>query len=216
MEKEKTQKFRFWAFFCYKDSLKELAEGTDLEPRQYLEKVLTKTYGDFLISPEHDPDEDQDMAHYHVIYKHPGPCRLDVVRSFVPSGIAYNDFFLGLHHPRNYQRYLLHLDNPEKQQFDGKEDLIVVNNFPLDLSKDLTQTEKFELQQGIEDLIIEFELYDYGYVVDYLRKNKMIDAYIYLTTHTHHFSKYCDSKRHIQKGEQELAERIAKEYENEQ
>ena len=190
----KKDKFRYFAFLVYFED----KDGNKTEIEQ-LSKKLRETWGDFLISPLHQPDDEVDSLHYHVIYKHPGPATIEAVRKVIGE-FAYNGFILALHHPRNYQRYLLHLDNPEKEQF-PPDSLTVVNNFPVDISKDLTIAEKYEIQMDIEELITEYTLTEYKTVTDVLRRDGDIDHYIYFTTHTHHFTAYLNSYRNSLKSE---------------
>lgn len=186
----------------YKDK-----EGVKLyDSQDDLSRELRRTYGDFAVSPLHEPDEDQDFEHFHVVYRHPNTVNIDYVRRYLKeSGVhVYNDFVLGLHHPRNYQRYLLHLDNPEKQQFFSNE-IAIVNNFPLDLSKDLSETERYEMQMEIEAFCEEYQIFEYATMCRFLREQSKFDHYRYFTSHTHHFSKFLDSLRNMNRSaKQEL------------
>lgn len=190
---EKTAKFRYFAGVIYKY---RKDGSTRYEDESDLARTLRETFGDFAISPLHAPDEENDGEHWHVVYRHPAPCRLEVARRFC-KGLFHNDFMLCLHHPRNYQRYLIHLDNPEKEQFPGLSNAItIVNNFPLDLSRDLSMSEKMEIQADIESLAEEFSIFEYAHMCRYLRTQGMTEHYWYFSTHTHHFGKFLDSLRH--------------------
>lgn len=199
MAKEKAQKFRYFGFIvCQTDS-----DGlVNYQTREELERQLRNTFGDFCISPLHSPDKDDgtDFMHWHVVYRHPNTVSIEYVRNWVSENDikAYNNFVLGLHHPRNYQRYLVHMDNPEKEQFAAWE-IATVNNFPLDLSKELSQTERFEMQQEIESFCDEYQIHEYAIMCQFLRQKGKHDHYQYFTTHTHHFSKYLDSLRNMNK-----------------
>lgn len=192
-QKEKPKKFRYFAFIVYQT---DKAGNVQYQTRDELARRLRLTYGDFAISPLHQPDEDYDGLHWHVVYRHPNPVRLDVARSFL-DGIPYNNFVLCLHHPRNYQRYLIHMDNPEKEQFEGFEKAIeVVNNFPLDLSRDMSEKEKLEIQMEIECFAEEYNIFEYAQLCKFLREKTDYEHYRYFSTHTHHFGKFLDSLRH--------------------
>ena len=197
MNADKKSKFRYFAFLIYKYDKDGNRTYSD---EHEIAKTLGKTWGDFLISPLHEPDDEIDCEHWHIIYRHGNPITLEAARNLIGE-FAYNGFILCLHHPRNYQRYLLHLDNPDKQQFTGDQadNLIVVNNFPVDLTKELSKTEKFEIQMDIEVLITEHNITEYKTVCDYLREKSDFDHYIYFTTHTHHFSAYINSYRNKMK-----------------
>lgn len=200
---EKIIKSRYWASIVYVDALEKFIEThypavaeMNIGIQEKLSLILRRSYQDYAISPVHSPDEDVDSDHLHLVYRHPSPVRLDVVRDCNKQfPFIHNGFFLALHHPRNYQRYLLHLDNPEKEQFKG-ESIAVVNNFPLDLSRDLSSTEQIEIQMQIEDFAVEFDIFEYASMTRYLSGENLIDHYKYFTTHTHHFGKFLDSLRH--------------------
>lgn len=199
MAKEKAQKFRYFGFIvCVRDSEGKL----NYDDRDGLIRALRNTFGDFCVSPMHHPDKDDgtDFEHYHVVYRHPNTVAIDFVRNWIQEqGIkVYNNFILGLHHPRNYQRYLVHMDNPEKEQFHVN-DIEVVNNFPLDLSKEMSETERFEMQMEIESFIDEYNVLEYSVMCMFLRQKGFTDHYRYFTTHTNHFSKYLDSARNARK-----------------
>lgn len=196
---DENAKHRYFAAIVYRYD-KEGNEQIDLETMEYR---LTRSFGDFLISPLHAPDEDNDCEHWHVIYKHPSSVRLKPVAEFLSSLDIpwHNNFFLALHHPNNYQRYLLHLDNPEKEQFRGQTDLTVVNNFPVNLMRELSIPDKLKLQMEIEQFANEFNIFEYASMTLYLSNNQMFEHYLYFTTHTHHFGKYLDSLRYSREKE---------------
>lgn len=199
MAKEKAQKFRYFGFLvCQTDR----DGNVNYQTREELTRKLRNTFGDFCISPLHQPDSDDgtDFLHWHVVYRHPNTVAIEFVRNWVQEqGLeVYNNFVLGLHHPRNYQRYLVHLDNPEKEQFHVN-DIEVVNNFPLDLSKEMSETERFEMQMEIESFIDDYNVMEYSVMCMFLRQKGYTDHYRYFTTHTNHFSKYLDSVRNAAK-----------------
>lgn len=209
---DSTKKSRYFAFVVYADN--QLLKDDDLEPREVLVKKLRSTFGDYAVSPLHQPDGEEKQEHYHVVYYHGNTVSLKSVRDMFQryntqyfEGLStvqliHNNFIVPLHHPRNYQRYLLHLDQPEKQQFEfeNEEDLItVVNNFPLDLTRELSKADKMRLQREIEVFIKQYSLLEYFQIVDYLRNSQeLTDHYDYLTSHTLHFSRYLDSIRNYE------------------
>lgn len=85
----------------------------------------------YAISPLHTPDKENPFEHYHVVYKHSNTITLEGARKAIVGGIFKNDYLLLLHHPRLYQRYLIHLDDPDKEQFSaGRESIEIINGFP--------------------------------------------------------------------------------------
>lgn len=188
------QKFRYFSGFVYRHD----KEGKEQITYEDLEKKLIQSFGDFAMSPWHKADEEQKDEHVHVIYKHPSTVRLKPVREWLMQLDVpwFNNYFIGLHHPSNYQRYLVHLDSPEKEQFAGGAELIkVINNFPLNLQRELSLGEKMEIQQEIESFAVEYNIYEYSSMTIYLSNHKMLEHYLYFTTHTHHFGKFLDSLR---------------------
>lgn len=201
-------KYRYFAFLIYKHD----KDGQEIWTTEKLEQALIRKWGMFAISPEHQPDEDDPDVHWHVVYKHPNTVRASTVHQIVDD-IAYNKFVLCLHHPNIYQRYLIHLDNPEKQQFtDGVKAITLVGGFPLDLMPELTQAQKYEIQKELESFVTEFNIREYASLVDYTRDNCALEYYIFLTTHTFHFKAYLDSKRNSEKEMERLQWKV--EFEN--
>lgn len=189
-------KFRYFAFFVYKTD----KDGNEQITESRLHEILLRSFGDFAVSPIHQPDDEQTAEHWHVVYKHPSSVRIEPVRKFLLSieGLPiYNDYIIALHHPANYQRYLIHLDNPDKEQFVGGQSAIeVINNFPLNLMRELSITDKLEIQMQIESFATEYNIYEYATMCIYLSEHQMVEHYLYFTTHTHHFGKFLDSLRY--------------------
>lgn len=158
-------------------------------------EALKETFGSFLISPLHDPDKEQKKPHWHVIYRHSNTITLEAAKAFIPEGLALNGYLLPLAHPRNYQRYLLHLDDPEKQQFeDGIAALTVINGFPVDLTRDFSSAELKEFNRKIHAMIRQFNIIEYADLMDYLADTN-IDLYDYASSHTVYFNTYISSRR---------------------
>lgn len=209
---DSSKKSRYFAFVVYKDN--KLLQEDDKDPRDVLIKKLKSTFGDYAVSPLHAPDDEEKSEHYHVVYYHGNTVSLKSVRDmFYKYNVQYfggltevvmihNNYIIPLHHPRNYQRYLLHLDQPEKEQFDfeDEEDLItVVNNFPLDLTRELTHADKMRIQREIEVIAEEYSIHEYALLTKYLRTNQdLTDHYEFLTSHTLHFSRFLDSLRNFE------------------
>lgn len=196
MDDNTDSKFRYFAFIVYR---KDKDGKVQIELTDLIE-ILIRSFGDFAISPLHQPDEDYNGEHWHVVYKHPSSVRLAPVIKFL-SGIQclpiYNDYVIPLHHPANYQRYLIHLDHPDKEQFvNGEKAISLVNNFPLNLMRELSLSDKMELQQQIESFACEYNIFEYASMTMYLSSHGMTEHYLYFTTHTHHFGKFLDSLRY--------------------
>lgn len=194
--KDKTDKFRYFAFFVYRHD----KDGNEIHSLEEIVNRLHETHAPFVISPMHSPDDEHNDEHWHIVYKHPNSVSFEGARKYlisVAGGMIFNDFILPLHHPRGYQRYLLHLDDPEKEQFpDGLNEIRIINNFPLDLSRELSRPEMMQMQIEIEYLAVDYAIFEYSDMTLYLAKHNMMDHYMYFTSHTHHFGKFLDSLRY--------------------
>lgn len=201
---ESDAKYTYFAFIVYRYD----KHGEEQVDRDELIRKLRDQWLMFAVSPWHEPDDDHDGEHLHVIYKHPAPIRFEGARKillYIPGVPVYNNYVLCLYAPRVYQRYLIHLDNPEKQQWlEGENAIDVINGFPLDLSRQLTEREKQEIQLEIESFAVEYSIFEYGAMTIYLSKHGMLEHHRYLTTHTHHFGKFLDSLRHSAVQNQEV------------
>ena len=160
MSTDTESKYRYFAGFVYKHD----KDGNEQITQDELYERLLRSFGDFAISPMHAPDEEQQDEHWHVVYKHPSSVRLEPARNFMIGieGVPFfNDYIIPLHHPANYQRYLIHLDSPEKEQFAGGANAITtVNNFPLNLSRELSLSDKLQIQKEIESFATEYNIFE--------------------------------------------------------
>lgn len=109
-----TSKFRFWAFVFY----------PDFYSVDSLIKELKKLHIDFVCSPCHTPDEEIKKSHYHIVICWSGPTTSNHINENVLGSIDPEIFknctlAFPLYQVNGYLRYLTHLDDPGKQQFDG-------------------------------------------------------------------------------------------------
>lgn len=181
------EKYRYWVFLVYPDSAPE-----DWRTR------LKGSHGSFAVSPLHDPDETETKPHYHAVYKHSGPITLDAARGVLgPLGVAANGYIEPCPHPRNYQRYLVHLDDPEKQQWseDWHSLIWTCGGFPLDLTRDFSPAERAEQRRAIFELIRENGLCEYADLLDGLMNLGEVDLFDYACNHTIMLDRYLSSRR---------------------
>ena len=138
------KKHEYFDFIIYPESA----------PEDFLE-ILKKSHAPFVLSPLHNGDEENGKPHFHCMYKHGGPIKLSTAISFlkpivIDTGIAANGYMESTFHPHGYMRYLLHLDDPDKEQFDGgRFDCTIINNFPLDLTRELSREEVREIRRNV-------------------------------------------------------------------
>lgn len=159
-------------------------------------ETLKRTHGDYLISPLHEADSENNFRHFHVLYKHPAPITLDCAKNTIPEHIPINGYIEPVSAPRNLQRYFLHLDDLDKQQFPGVPfDLLdVINNFPVDLSRDFSKAQLQEQKRKIFSVIADNCIYEYSDLLDLLLLNDL-DLFDYASNHTILFNTYLTSKR---------------------
>lgn len=180
-----TDKFRYFQFLVYPESA----------PENWFQ-LLQDSLGMFAVSPLHEPGEEE-KPHHHVIYKHGNPVTLETVRRFIPGGVPANGFIEPVVHPGNAQRYLIHLDHPEKQQFDGGQGAIeVLNGFPLDLTRELSKVEKQQVRKRVFDWIRDNGIVEYSELLDSLDALGDPDVFDYAFGHTIAFNAYLKSRRH--------------------
>lgn len=159
-------------------------------------KTLKDTHGSYAISPLHDPDDETSKPHYHVVYRHGNPISLATMQRFIPSDVPANGHVELCTAPRNYQRYLIHLDDPGKQQWeDGADSITLLNGFPLDLSRDYSKAELQAFRNEIFALIRENDMTEYSELLDYLMDSGEFELHDYASNHTILYNTYLASRR---------------------
>jgi len=198
---EDTDKFRYFQFEMYEESAPE-----------NWEQIMKDSSFEFAVSPIHNQKDSTDDAeeikpHRHVIFHTAGNSPWTVLRArtiLCKLGLPANGYIEPCFHPRNAQRYLIHLDNPEKQQFESFSQIQIINNFPLDLTKDLSTEEKRIVRYKIFQLIRKYTITEYYALIDALYDGygdfDMID---YACNHTILFNAYLTSYRNKMKEETE-------------
>jgi hypothetical protein len=149
--KNQMSKTRNWAFVIYPESA----------PNDWMD-ILINTHIPILVSPLHDRDEAEDglpkKPHYHVVIMMDGPItkkRADeIIEPF--CGTKSAEYIKSL---RGYVRYLAHLDDPDKAQYDPS-DIIALSGADLGKLLELGRPTDSELlseiivfckQQGIRE-----------------------------------------------------------------
>lgn len=181
------EKYWYWVFLVYPSSA----------PDDWMER-LRATHGMFAISPLHAPDDENNAEHYHVIYKHENSIRFEYAsRILNATGVPANGYVEPCSRPCGYQRYLLHLDDGEKQQFVGNpNDLIkCLNGFPLDLTREYTPAQRREQRTLCFKLIRDNGLTEYADFLDGLIDAGKYDLFDYACSHSILFSHYFSSVR---------------------
>lgn len=169
--------------------------AADSAPVDWREQ-LKASHAPYAISPLHTPDKENPFEHYHVVYKHSNTITLQTARKVIVPGIFKNDYLLLLHHPRLYQRYLIHLDDPDKQQFpQGRDAIEIINSFPLDLTRDFSQEERAQQRNDVFEFIRDYAITEYADLIDALMESGQADLLDYAANHTLLYNTYLTSRR---------------------
>ena len=184
---DSSDKYRYFDFLIYPQD----HEGVDIF------KVLRDTHMPFAVSPLHQPDEKDSEPHYHVIYKHGNPVQLKTAWRFLEpiKFLAVHGYIEPTYSPHGYMRYLIHLDDPEKEQFiGGRESITCINAFPLDLTRDLTVEDSRQLRRQAFEIIRHFDINEYSTLIEEVMADD--ELFDYVCNHVMLFKNYLDSKRH--------------------
>lgn len=139
---------RVWAFEVYPDSA----------PADWMGQ-LAEMHVRAFVSPLHDHDKHPDgaakKAHYHVEVMFDGKKSLDQVREAF-GGIASNGYVEAVESLEGYARYLCHMDNPEKAQYQvsdvrclGGADYLTTINCEADKIKVIGEMQEYCITEGV-------------------------------------------------------------------
>lgn len=181
----KNIKARYWASVGYPESL----------PSDWLDK-LRETGLQVAISPLHNqdvnPTGEVKKEHYHFIFAYEGPTTYNNVKSLCES---FNMTIpIKLESIRGMYRYHLHLDNPEKHQYDDR-DRILLNGFDSNSVNELTKTEVNKFKKEILIFIEDNNILEYCDLLTTLLDNDMSQLVDVATSHTILFNTFITSRR---------------------
>lgn len=184
----KIVKKRNWAFVLYPESA----------PSNWREE-LQKTGLSIAISPLHDKDKDPTgeikKSHYHIILCYSGPTSYNVVKSLTDN--LGQPIPIPLEQVKGMYRYHIHLDNPEKYQYDDKERTFL-NGFNILDFTELTKSEVHQYKIKIQGMIREHNLLEYGELMDFLLDNEFLTEHEIASNNTMFFDRYISSRRYAQ------------------
>lgn len=186
------KKGRIWASVGYPESL----------PTDWLDK-LQETGLQIAISPLHnkdlDPTGEVKKSHYHIIFNYEGPTTYNHVKELCDS--LNMTIPIKLESLRGMYRYHLHLDNPDKYQYDDR-DRILLNGFDTDQVNELTRTEIDKYKREIQQFIIENNILEYSDLLIILLENDLMQMWSVAANHTIFFNTFITSIRHKLKDEE--------------
>lgn len=186
-------KGRNWAFIVYPDSL----------PENY-EEIIINTGLPMVFSPLHDkdlnPTGESKKPHYHVICYYENTTTFKNVRDNVTS-LLNGTIPVKLESMVGMYRYHLHLDNPEKYQYDDRFRTFY-NGFDVNKVDSLTYTEVSKLLKEIQTLISRESIFEYADLLDILLDNEMYQMWDVARNHTLLLNTYITSRRYKTKNEQ--------------
>lgn len=177
---------RTWAFVIYPESM----------PGDF-EEVIHKTGLPLAMSPLHDKDLDPTgepkKPHYHCIVYYENATTLKNVKENVCDKLN-GTIPLKLESMRGMYRYHIHIDNPEKYQYDDR-DRKFYNGFDIDMANKLTKTEVNKMKREIHTFINDHDILEYSDLLDILKDNDLINLYEVASDNTLFFKSLLDSKR---------------------
>lgn len=186
-------KGRNWAFVVYPESL----------PSNW-EEVITETGLPMAFSPLHDkdlnPTGEPKKPHYHVICYYENPTTSRAVKEYVTDKLN-GTIPIKLESMVGMYRYHLHLDNPEKFQYDDRERKFF-NGFDVNKVDSLTYTEIGKILQNIQSFIITNKILEYSDLLDILLDNELFQMWDVARNHTLLLNTYITSRRYKTKQEQ--------------
>lgn len=159
---------RSWAFVIYPESM----------PENY-EEIITDTGLPLAMSPLHDKDVnptcEPKKPHYHCIVYYENATTLKNVKENVCDRLN-GTIPIKLESMRGMYRYHIHLDNPDKYQYDDR-DRKFFNGFDIDMASKLTRTEINKIIKEIHTFINDNNILEYIDLLDVLKDNDLTNLY---------------------------------------
>lgn len=185
-------KGRNWAFVVYPESL----------PNNW-QDIILETGLPMAFSPLHDKDVnpagDNKKPHYHVICYYENTTTQKNVKENVTDRLN-GTIPIKLESMVGMYRYHLHLDNPEKYQYDDRNRMFF-NGFDVNKVDSLTYTEIGKILMELQSLIRREHILEYADLLDILQDNEMLNALDVARNHTLFLNTYITSRRYKTRNE---------------
>ena len=180
------KKGRNWAFVVYPESL----------PQNY-EEIIKDLGLPMAWSPLHDKDIDPTgevkKPHFHVICYYENTTTFKNVKENV-TDVLNGTIPIKLESMVGMYRYHLHIDNPEKYQYDDRLRTFY-NGFDVAKVTALTTTEINKLVKEIQNLIIRDHITEYSDLMDILKDNELYDMFDVAMNKSYFFNVYIRSRK---------------------
>lgn len=177
-----TEKFRYWACILYPDEVNF--------PKDYLD-ILDSFHCDLILSPLHSPDQNprsdekgfeaHKKRHYHLVICWNGPTTQRMIESLLEKlGPCVTKPF-PVYQVNGYIRYLIHADNPEKEQFEnGKEELTCFGRSAEQVEEafEIGDYDKVKLTKDINNFIFDKYVVEFADLLYYAYNNEPKWAYL--------------------------------------
>jgi len=181
-------KTRNWATIVYPESA----------PENWRE-ILEETHLPALISPLHDMDTDKNgelkKPHYHIVIIADGPLTQkranEIIEPFSSTKSA--EYIMSL---KGYVRYLAHMDNPDKAQYDSKE-IIALNGADLDNLLKVSTSDTYKAIGEIMMFCEDNHVHELSTLTKYARTHKS-EWFNIIVEKPYLFTVYLNSLRHSQ------------------
>jgi len=195
VKKVSDNRFRNWTFILYPD-----------ECFKNWESVLQELKIECAVSPLHSPENEK--KHYHVVIKGDKKTKEQIKESICAKlgevveidgkksikGVAMPENVLNL---RSNIRYLIHLDNPDKEQFEEKENAIKTFG-GFDISRFFKEEKKVESSEKIRYIVGVIRNQKIGSMIEltnFLLDNERFDEVEYLASRSYFFNLLISDQR---------------------
>lgn len=184
------QKTRNWAFILYPESA----------PANWM-NMLADTHIEMFISPLHDKDVDENgelkKPHYHIVFTKDGPITQGQANKIIAPfhGTKSAEY---VQSRKGYVRYLAHLDDLDKAQYDPRE-IIALGG--ADITKMVAPSEgvRYELIGEIFDFCKQRPIVEFSALSDYARRERFDDWFPIIINNSPTINRYLTSLRHAGK-----------------
>lgn len=180
-----------WAFIVYPDSA----------PQDW-KRILQLKVVASCVSPLHSPDPDgsgeERKKHYHVMLQYDSLKSFEQVESLSKSINGCSPIIIDC--PSKYYDYLIHKNNPEKEQFkNGYDSIEKFNGFDSDKFEEYSKKQIAAFKKDIIRIIEKYDICEYETLLTYLMDNEEVENYnVYfqiVSTNTILFNTFISSRR---------------------